>query len=272
MAEASSEEGERGELRSRQLVNACDPSPSVSHMDAASGRRPSEISLYAHSEHPLLLTGRARDSMSDSGDMVGVHVGQTRAVPQSATFALEKRMEQCFGSIPDRSLADSKALTIRSKRLRSISSDNDNAAVNGGHVSKFIKSGETSRAAALGTQPKSDHDLSSELLSWTEYEHYFDDVCPFSLYPNSACPWGLECELREVCTNKVRCPEATVFVRYRMLKLGRGYVAFMAVVRCTRPYPVDLWREGSDARICLVLMVTIERSSAGFPMEDALTT
>lgn len=129
-------------------------------------------------------------SPSHSTSLSSEHDSALENAPLPATQSLEKRMELCFGVVPNKSVA---SLPQVPKRKRSDSGDNDSDGI-GTRSTKSIKPSENTVHSSQGRNPST--------LEWSlDGSRLLDlaEICPFSLYPNSSCAWGLDCGLKTVC-------------------------------------------------------------------------
>jgi len=117
----------------------------------------------------------------------------------SGTESLEKRMERCFGVVPDKSVA---SLARPQKRQR-LSDDGDGDTEKNGNDGLAMESIKKPKKKKTGRLELVHKTLTLEWdLDASKVE--LGDICPFSLYPTSSCAWGSYCRLKSVCAVRTR--------------------------------------------------------------------
>lgn len=151
----------------------------------------------------------------------------------SVTEALEKRMELCFGVVPDRS----DLLRPRPpKRKRPGTSNGDSEMTkNTIPVSKSMKQ------SAGGFQPQNGQGTSTFESSLDDSTADLAETCPLSLFCLSAvkCPRGSACKLKGVCT--VRDPRSHAELADVLNVRRANRAAPLPALGCTCGSHVCLW-------------------------------
>lgn len=151
----------------------------------------------------------------------------------SVTEALEKRMEVCFGVIPDKS---DLLLPRPQKRKRSGTSNGD------GEMTKTkVPLSKSIKQSFNAFQPQNGQETSTFEWSLDDSKVDLAEICPFSLSCVSGmeCPRGSACKLKGVCT--VRNPRSHAESADVLNVRRANRAAPLPALRCTYGSYVCLW-------------------------------
>lgn len=134
--------------------------------------------------------------------MVSRNGSDLENAPFSVTESVEKRMELCFGVVPAKSVA-SPARPQKRRRLDSNLDDGGGDRDRDRDAEKSENDGRATESKQIGRLELMHKTLTCEGVSDAS-KLDFEDICPFSLYPNSSCAWGSDCRLKSVCAVRDR--------------------------------------------------------------------